>query len=112
MEITFEKVSKQYKSKYALKNFTATLSGLPSPLAEKESVLALPVARSTQSSVPSAWVKVCGKNNLAASADPVKCVFNSSQFDGKIRECAYAGDGKLFVVADKLRPFSSNQAEW
>ena len=41
-------------------------------------------------------------NALAASADPVKCVFNSSQFDGKIRECAYAGDGKLFVVADKL----------
>ncbi len=26
MEITFESVSKQYKSKYALKNFTATLS--------------------------------------------------------------------------------------
>ena len=41
-------------------------------------------------------------NALAASADPVKCVFNSSQFDGKIRECAYAGDGKLFVAADKL----------
>ena len=41
-------------------------------------------------------------NALAASADPVKCVFHSSQFDGKIRECAYAGDGKLFVVADKL----------
>ena len=41
-------------------------------------------------------------NALAASTDPVKCVFHSSQFDGKIRECAYAGDGKLFVVADKL----------
>ena len=39
---------------------------------------------------------------LAAPAGPVKCVFNSSQFDGKIRECAYAGDGRLFVAADKL----------
>ena len=29
-------------------------------------------------------------------------MFNSSQFDGKIRECAYAGDGRLFVAADKL----------
>ena len=26
MEITFERVSKQYKKKYALKNFTATLN--------------------------------------------------------------------------------------
>ena len=34
---------------------------------------------------------------LAAPAAPVKCAFNSSQFDGKIRECAYAGDGKLLV---------------
>lgn len=41
-------------------------------------------------------------NALAAPANPVKCAFNSSQFGGKIRECAYAGDGKLFVVADKL----------
>ena len=41
-------------------------------------------------------------NALAAPAGPVKCAFNSSQFGGKIRECAYAGDGKLFVVADKL----------
>lgn len=39
---------------------------------------------------------------LAAPAGSVKCVFNSSQFDGKIRECAYAGDGRLFVAADKL----------
>ncbi len=41
-------------------------------------------------------------NALTAPANPVKCVFNSSRFGGKIRECAYAGDGKLFVVADKL----------
>ena len=41
-------------------------------------------------------------NALAAPAGPVKCAFNSSQFAGKIRECAYAGDGKLFVAADKL----------
>ena len=41
-------------------------------------------------------------NALAAPAGPVKCAFNSSQFGGKIRECAYAGDGKLFVAADKL----------
>ena len=41
-------------------------------------------------------------NALAAPAAPVTCVFNSSQFGGKIRECAYAGDGKLFVAADKL----------
>ena len=41
-------------------------------------------------------------NALAAPAEPVKCTFNSSLFGGKIRECAYAGDGKLFVAADKL----------
>ena len=39
---------------------------------------------------------------LSAPAEPVKCVFNSSQFGGKLREVAYAGAGKLFIAADKL----------
>lgn len=36
------------------------------------------------------------------SAAPVGCVFDPAQFDGKIQRCAYAGDGKLLVEADKL----------
>ena len=30
------------------------------------------------------------------------CVFDSNLFGGKLRGCAYAGEGKLFVAADKL----------
>ena len=33
---------------------------------------------------------------------PTDCVFNPAQFDGKLQSCAYAGDGKLLVTADKL----------
>ncbi len=36
------------------------------------------------------------------AATPANCTFDSTQFDGKLRSCAYAGDGKLFAVADKL----------
>lgn len=36
------------------------------------------------------------------ATNPANCVFNPDLFDGKLQSCAYAGDGKLFVVADKL----------
>lgn len=47
---------------------------------------------------------ICGKAEALeeTTTKPVMCVFNSALFDGKIKDCAYAGDGKLFVAADKL----------
>lgn len=42
------------------------------------------------------------KNNVSPAANPVKCVFNPTQFAGKLQDCAYAGNGKLFAAADKL----------
>ena len=33
---------------------------------------------------------------------PSSCTFDSALFGGKLQSCAYAGDGTLFVLADKL----------
>lgn len=33
---------------------------------------------------------------------PSSCTFDPALFGGKLRSCAYAGDGTLFVLADKL----------
>ena len=33
---------------------------------------------------------------------PSSCTFDPAQFGGKLQSCAYAGDGTLFVLADKL----------
>ena len=33
---------------------------------------------------------------------PSSCTFDPALFDGKLRSCAYAGNGTLFVLADKL----------
>jgi len=42
------------------------------------------------------------EQNPSQAAAPTKCVFNPALFAGKLKSCAYAGDGKLFVLADKL----------
>lgn len=41
---------------------------------------------------------------------PANCVFDSGLFDGKLQSCAYAGNGKLFVVADKLYLYDTTTA--
>lgn len=41
---------------------------------------------------------------------PANCVFNPALFGGKLQSCAYAGDGKLFVVADKLYLYDTTTA--
>lgn len=48
--------------------------------------------------------------NTPQTANPTDCVFDSAQFHGKIQSCAYAGDGKLFVVADKLYLYDTTTA--
>ena len=44
---------------------------------------------------------ICGRAEAleGETAKPVTCVFDSALFNGKIKDCAYAGDGKLFVAA-------------
>lgn len=41
---------------------------------------------------------------------PSTFTFDLDLFDGKLRSCAYAGDGKLFVVADKLYLYDTRTA--
>lgn len=41
---------------------------------------------------------------------PTSFAFDSAQFNGKLQSCAYAGDGKLFVVADKLYLYDTRTA--
>ena len=35
---------------------------------------------------------------------PSSCTFDPALFGGKLQSCAYAGNGTLFVLADKLLP--------
>ena len=41
---------------------------------------------------------------------PSSCTFDPSLFDGKLQSCAYAGDGTLFVLADKLYLYDTGAA--
>lgn len=41
---------------------------------------------------------------------PSTFIFYPDLFDGKLQNCAYAGDGKLFVVADKLHLYDTRTA--
>ena len=55
---------------------------------------------------------ICGRAEALdeTTTKPVTCAFNSALFDGKIKDCAYAGDGKLFVAADKLYLYDTTTA--
>ena len=59
------------------------------------------ISSSTQS-LSASSIGSLPKKAAAQKTLPVKCVLNPAQFDGKLQDCAYAGGGKLFVVADKL----------
>ena len=50
------------------------------------------------------------ERNASQTANPVNCVFDSAQFHGKIQSCTYAGNGILFVVADKLYLYDTTTA--
>lgn len=50
------------------------------------------------------------EQNTPQAANPVSCAFDPAQFGGKLQSCAYAGDGKLFVVADKLYLYDTTTA--
>ena len=41
---------------------------------------------------------------------PSSCTFDPAQFGGKLQSCAYAGDGTLFVLADKLYLYDTGAA--
>ena len=41
---------------------------------------------------------------------PSSCTFDPAQFGGKLQSCAYAGDGTLFVLADKLCLYDTGAA--
>lgn len=70
---------------------------------------AIPVSfPGTSDSVPSS--KSLPEQNLSQAANPANCTFDPAKFCGKIKSCAYAGDGKLFVVADKLYLYDTTTA--
>lgn len=48
--------------------------------------------------------------NAPQTVNHANCIFDSARFNGKIQSCAYAGDGKLFVVADKLYLYDTTTA--
>ena len=41
---------------------------------------------------------------------PSSCTFDPAQFGGKLQSCAYAGNGTLFVLADKLYLYDTGAA--
>ena len=43
-----------------------------------------------------------GQQNQPISQAGTSCIFDPTLFGGKLRSCAYAGNGTLFVLADKL----------
>lgn len=71
---------------------TGTPSGTPSLSAPASDSLSLPEQDPTQA--------------IALA----NCVFDPTLFNGKLQSCAYAGDGKLFVVADKLYLYDTRTA--
>ncbi|MCI8608419.1 MAG: hypothetical protein HFE73_02120 [Firmicutes bacterium] len=64
-------------------------------------ILALCACKESGTSVTSlpAFDSLPEQNSPQATTN---CIFDPDLFDGKIQNCAYAGEGKLFVVADKL----------
>ena len=43
-----------------------------------------------------------GQQNQPVSQAGTSCTFDPALFGGKLQSCAYAGNGTLFVLADKL----------
>ena len=46
-----------------------------------------------------------GQQNQPISQAGTSCTFDPALFGGKLQSCAYAGNGTLFVLADKLGQF-------
>ena len=57
------------------------------------------VSGSTPSDAPVVSAPVSGGKK---GQSPSSCTFDTSLFGGKLLSCAYAGNGTLFVLADKL----------
>lgn len=72
--------------------------------------LALSACGKTDSPAPAASGNVPSDTSVAAvppsdgqpGQSPSSCTFDSALFGGKLRSCAYAGNGTLLVLADKL----------
>ena len=61
--------------------------------------LALSACDKTDSQAPMVSVPASGGQPGQSSS---YCTFDPTLFDGKLQSCAYAGNGTLFVLADKL----------
>ena len=57
------------------------------------------VSGSNSSNTPVVSVPDAGSQQ---EQSPSSCTFDPALFGGKLQSCAYAGDGTLFVLADKL----------
>lgn len=64
-----------------------------------ETPVALPIESATVQEQPA--------NAPPVVPNTVQGIFDDSLFDGKLRSCAYAGDGKMIVLADKLYLYDS-----
>ena len=84
------------------KTFCITLSllfTLALPACGKADSPAPAVSGSNPSNPPVVSVPDVGSQQ---GQSPSSCTFDPALFGGKLRSCAYAGDGTLFVLADKL----------
>ena len=84
------------------KTFCITLSllfTLALPACGKADFPAPAVSGSNPSNPPVVSVPDVGSQQ---GQSPSSCTFDPALFGGKLRSCAYAGDGTLFVLADKL----------
>ena len=65
------------------------------------------VSESTPSNTPVVSVPDAGSQQ---GQSPSSCTFDPALFGGKLQSCAYAGDGRLFVLADKLYLYDTGAA--
>ena len=65
------------------------------------------VSGSTPSDTPVVSAPVSGRKK---GQSPSSCTFDPSLFGGKLLSCAYAGNGTLFVLADKLYLYDTGAA--
>lgn len=69
--------------------------------------LAPAFSQSTPSNTPVVSVPDSGSQQ---GQPPSSCTFDPALFGGKLQSCAYAGDGTLFVLADKLYLYDTGAA--
>ena len=65
------------------------------------------VSGSTPSDTPVVSAPASGRKK---GQSPSSCTFDPALFGGKLQSCAYAGDGTLFVLADKLYLYDTGAA--